>query len=84
MNDDGAITAVDYPDFEQLAGCPVGTDQHQEGIVELFGPYRVGKSVADVVISDPMLARALGYDRSLVHPDKLACETTDCKLTCWS
>lgn len=67
MNDHGAVIAVDNPDLEHLAGSAVGTNQHEESVVESLDPYGISKGVKDVVVCGPVLACALRDRWRILH-----------------
>jgi len=60
----------------------VGSDQHEQLLIELFDSNRIVVCVEDVLDADAMLVGTLGDDRIAFHLDKIACIGANCKLPC--
>jgi len=72
VDDDGSLYAVDDADLVDDRGV-VGADDHREAFVELEDADWVLLCVADVLVTDAVLASAGRDDQLRAHPDKLAC-----------
>ena len=76
MHHDRTASRLDDPDLVEHGGR-VGSDEHEQAVVELEHADGVGVGVADVLVADSMLASAGRDDRLSAHVDKLACEKSD-------